>query len=119
MDAVGQAGWRGAVLAVLVGVLLGSAGCASPIGLQPQLGQKITPTRIVVGPVLKGRYDYVVHLSGNHKLDDRAYRLGQARKEMADRCPVVDLVDLYAHQVGAWQDGSARLSYAIGVKCHR
>ncbi len=112
MGLLGRVGWLVAATVLAVG-----AGCTSHIGLQPQLGQKVSPTRIVVGPVFEGRFDYLVHLSGDRKLDDRAYRLDQARKEMADRCTVTDLVDLYAHQVGTWRDGSARLSYAIGIHC--
>jgi len=111
---------RPAPAALLAAVLLASlpaaaGGCA---GVRPSLGPPLPSGVLLYQPPPGGRFDYFVYVSnGNPRMEDRQARLERVRVLMAERCDDPMVFDLYGHQVGTWPDGTAHISYTVGVDC--
>jgi len=97
-------------LVLLMGVTAVGCGAYRPhFGKEDSAGVVVTAT--------SGRFDFVVHLSGNDKLVDSQYREARARAVIARRCEVSSSLSLYSHRIGTGSDGMPLLSYAVGVNC--
>jgi hypothetical protein len=107
-------------LAVVVALSLLAfvSACGPDRGFRPTLGQPSSAGVIIYHAPPGGRFDYFVYMpNSTTRLEDRAARLAEARRRVADRCRVAEATDLYGHEVGVWPDGRARLYYAVGVRC--
>lgn len=104
---------RAALAALLLA--LPFAGCA---GVKPTLGEPRAGGTFIYQPPPGGRFDYIVYVSNaDRRMADRPARVERVRRLMADRCVDPWPVDLYAHEMGLWPDGSTHISYTVGVDC--
>lgn len=101
--------------ALLAGLSLAAGGCA---GVRPSLGPPLPSGVLLYQPPPGGRFDYFVYVSNaDRRMEDRPTRLDRVRTLMAERCADPLVVDLYGHGVGQWPDGTAHISYTVGVDC--
>jgi len=102
---------------VRIGLLLVAALVVGCGGWRPHFGQTTADGAVVVSGAAHDRYQFVVHLSGDRGLSERQYRLKQARSTVAERCQVIEVVDLSHQSVRQSTWGPKRKSYAVGVVC--
>jgi len=101
--------------ALLAAFGLGAWGCA---GMHPTLGPPLPSGMFIYQPPPGGRFDYFVYVgNGDPRMDDRQTRLDRVRTLMAARCADPQVVDLYAHPVDTWPDGTPHITYTVGVDC--
>jgi hypothetical protein len=106
---------RAPMAALLAAVLLGAWGCA---GVRPTLGPPEPTGMFIYQPPPGERFDYFVYVgNGDRRMQDRQARLERVRAVMATRCAEPRVVDLYAHEVGTWPDGTPHITYTVGVVC--
>lgn len=98
-------------MAVLFGLLM--AGCA---GIGAETGPRAT---VVVIPQPDGRaYDFLAYVTNaDPGMDEVDTRRRAVHRAMAGHCPPAELVELYAHPVGAREGGGVVLSYTFAVIC--
>lgn len=100
---------------LLGGGALLSGGCAS---MRPSLGPPLPTGFVLYQPPPGGQFDYFVYVSNaDTRMEDRPTRLARVRALMAERCEAPLVVDLYGHEVGTWPDGTAHVTYTVGVDC--
>lgn len=100
---------------ILAALVMASGGCT---GMRPTLGEPRPTGFTIYQPPPGGHFDYFVYVSNaDRRMEDRAKRLAEVRRLMVDRCPGVQAVDLYAHDMGPWSDGSPHVTYVVGVLC--